>query len=170
MPRTAPTSAFQQAAEQAGLDCRAGLGAIAHQDRSQIKVAGGGRRFSGSLDLDGHYQAREPNATRWDYGVGVSLGTDSRETSDERAYWIEPHPASSTAEVARMLSKLDWLEAKLRQPEFGHLRQLTYPGERSLSPSFIWLYSGKNRIRPQSQEARQLQRRGLSLPQRMVEL
>ena len=39
MPRTAPTSAFQQAAESAGLDCRAGLGAIAQQDRSQIKVA-----------------------------------------------------------------------------------------------------------------------------------
>jgi len=161
---------FPQAAKGAGLDCRAGLGAIAHHDRAQIKVASGARRLTGSLNLDGHYQASEPHACRWDYGVGVSVGNDVAKTSEERAYWIEPHPASSTAEVTRMLRKLDWLVEKLRQPDFGGLYRLTFGEGHAAETPFIWLYSGKNRILPQSQEAKRLQRRGLSLPRRMVEL
>jgi len=168
---TAPTSTFQQAAENAGLDCCAGLSAIAHRDRSRIKSTNDHRRITGSVDLDGHYQASEPNASRWDYGVGVRLETNTGETRNEHVYWIEPHPASSTAEVERMLNKLDWLQAKLQLPEFLSLRQIRFDGEQhSKSPSFLWLCSGKNRIRPQSQEARRLRRRGLSLPQRVITL
>jgi hypothetical protein len=118
------------------------------------------------VDLDATFLLSEPEAARWDYGVGMSIvGTEL-----EKAFWIEPHPASSTGEVQRMLNKLAWLKAKLARPEFAALRELTARTGTTGAPVYIWLYSGANRILPNSREARLLASKGLGLPKRHVTL
>ena len=156
------TSRFQQAAADAGLVAQPGKSALAPADRGAVE-AKGRARFTGSLDLDAAFLAAEPNSPRWDYAVGVA-------GSDEKLFWIEPHPASSTGEVARMLAKLDWLKSKLARPEFAALHALTQATSAEGASPFLWLYAGSNRILPNSREARLLASKGLSLPRRHLEL
>ena len=66
---------FQQFATEAGLHASAGKQAMSTRYRKQVTVAGR-YRFTGSVDLDQHYIADEPNANRWDYGVGFKHGDD----------------------------------------------------------------------------------------------
>jgi hypothetical protein len=96
---------FEDAARSAGLTPQPGKQALKSSDREAVQVAAGAS-LSGSVDLDAHFKPTEPNAHRWDYGLGV-------QTSQALAYWIEPHPASSTGEARVMLEKLDWLRGKL---------------------------------------------------------
>lgn len=65
-------------------------------------------KLLGSINLDEAYEAAQPNASRWDYGIGLSMGDASR------AEWIEVHPANSR-EVRTMLAKLDWLRRTIQQ-------------------------------------------------------
>lgn len=157
------SSQFASAAAKAGLPTQPGKGALDSAYRSMVEASAAS--LTASLDMDQAFLRSEPQAPRWDYGIGIAEAGDL-----EKAFWLEPHPASSTGEVQRMLAKLEWLKAKLSLPQFAELRQLTQRASADGNPVYIWLHSGANRISPHSREARLLASKGLSLPRRHVTL
>jgi len=161
---TLPTanSQFATAATAAGLGAQPGMSALKGEYRQALEVRRPAR-FSGSVDLDEALRDSEPQAARWDYGVGVVGAV-------EKAFWIEPHPASSTGEVQKMLNKLAWLKATLARPEFAGLLELTNRTLAEGSSAYIWLHSGANRILPNSRDARLLASKGLTQPKRYITL
>ncbi len=156
-------SAFATSAISAGLQPQSGKSAVPQTYRPMIEAATG-IKLTESVDIDAAFAVAEPNDPRWDYGVGVEAG------QQERAYWVEPHPASSTSEVDRMLKKVAWLQNKLKQSSFAGLDKLTKATRATGQTAFIWTYSGDNRIPRDSQLARRLQREGLTMPCRKIEL
>lgn len=57
----------------------------------------------GSVDLDACIKKANPHSSRWDYIVGYN----------EKAYFVEVHPASSS-EVSTVLLKVNWLRNWLK--------------------------------------------------------
>lgn len=154
---------FMAAATAAGLDPKVGKTAVKGEYRPSI-VSGSTASLAGSVDVDLTFENSEPNAARWDYGLGVRKG------SEEMAFWVEAHPASSTGEVGRMLQKLEWLKSKLGEPTFASLSALTRQAQEA-GAAFRWLArTGDIRIRPGSREANLLAQRGLAFPKRHVVL
>lgn len=159
-PPTPVTSAFEQAAEAAGLTSQPGLGAVKGEYRDGLSLQPG-HRHTASIDLDSGLRAAEPTASRWDYGIGLSTSAGA-----ELLVWVEAHPASSTGEVQKMLDKLAWLKDKLARTEFADLRAL-----QTRPAAYRWLArTGGIRILPGSKEARRLALAGLSAPQRHIQL
>ncbi|MDP1690672.1 MAG: hypothetical protein Q8L49_01695 [Burkholderiaceae bacterium] len=155
---------FEAAAAKAGLTVQPGKSAVKHEYRSGVAVRAA-HKFHASVDLDADLKAKEPGAHRWDYGLGLV-----DRSGVESAWWVEPHPASSTHEVTTMLAKLDWLNAKLKSPEFAKLQTLTNAA-RLKGIAFRWLaMSGEICIRPDTSQARRLAVRGLAAPTRHVAL
>lgn len=152
-------SAFEQAAGAAALQCKRGKQAVANHCQDQVRAKLASTKFTASVDLDTAFAQAEPNAHRWDYGLGLRLHGGT-----EFAVWVEPHPAASTREVKVVLAKLDWLQAKLRQPEFSALQDLTEACAHQGWPRFHWLATGRVTLRPGSREARMLAQRGMKLP------
>ena len=164
-PAPANTSAFERAATIAGLTASKGKGAVKHQYQAGI-TCGPLVKFTGSVDIDEGCRVAEPESHRWDYGLGLQRNGES-----EFAVWVEPHPASSTGEVAKIIAKLDWLERKLERPEFKDLKALTRRSAQAGVLRFHWLaMTGDIRIRPGSREAAILTKRGLRLPTRYLAL
>lgn len=162
---SAKPSEFNAAAVTAGLEPSQGKGAVKGQYQSAIT---GGKlfKFTGSVDIDAACTGAEPESPRWDYGLGVK-GSNVKEF----AIWVEPHPASSSSEVAKVLAKLDWLECKLEEPKFKDLKALTQLAAQAGVLRFHWLaMTGGVRIRPGSREAAMLFKRGLRLPVRHLAL
>lgn len=152
---------FIAAANTAGLQPHVGKGAVKGEYRQAIGP-GPAAALTGSVDMDAGFENSEPNAARWDYGLGVRKG------GKEMAFWVEAHPASSTSEVNRMLNKLDWLKRKLSEPEFAQISALTSHAQAS-GMAFRWLArTGSIRIRPGSKEANLLALQGLAFPKRHV--
>ena len=112
---------------------RAGIQALSPSHRRQVRVKNA-RRLRGSIDVDKALSGSMPNAPRWDYGIGLS---GSR---DDRAVWVEFHPASSS-HVDDILKKHAWLRGWLRDraPLLSHL-----PRE------FKWVATGGVALRPGS--------------------
>src|SRR5262249_2940533 len=69
---------------------RAGLQALRAADVAHV-ICDTPRKLTGSIDLDAAKHATEPQAARWDYGIGFKLSP-----AEERAIWVEVHPASSS--------------------------------------------------------------------------
>jgi hypothetical protein len=159
------TSGFQSAAAAAGLSPQAGKQAVEGAYSAQVRVIKGAV-FSGSVDVDTHFQAAEPQSHRWDYGIGVQLAN-----GQEMVCWVEPHPASSTGQVANMLGKLAWLRRKLDTQAFKKLKAMTHGPGRTGSP-YYWLrtVSGECRISANSKEARLLALNGLRMPSQHLTL
>ena len=86
---------FLESTAAAELNGKPGKQAIKAEHRDQVSV-GASACFTGSVDLDHHFATAEPNANRWDYGVGFRHG-------NEFALWVEPHPASGSWVVAVIL-------------------------------------------------------------------
>jgi hypothetical protein len=164
-PGLQEATAFQGAASAAGLRPLHGKDAVEGGYRAQI-VAGKGARFTGSVDVDGHFSVSEPQGRRWDYGIGLALSDGA-----EIACWVEPHPASSTGSVGTMLEKLDWLKAKLKTPPFRQLNAMTFKHNQGIQ-RFHWLLTpqGVCRITATSKEARTLAKAGLRMPARQITL
>lgn len=159
------TSGFHSTAFEAGLLPKAGKEAVEGSYRAQIQVSKGGS-FTGSVDVDGHFKTAEPQSHRWDYGIGVQLTN-----GQELVCWVEPHPASSTSQVSKMLEKLAWLKSKLDTPAFKKLKDMTQASGHTGSP-YYWLrtVSGECRISANSKEARLLALHGLRMPTQQVTL
>lgn len=153
---------FLDAANAAGLNGKDGKQAIKTKYRGQVSVKDNAE-FSGSVDLDEHFKATEPNDNRWDYGVGFNVG-------HEFALWIEPHPASSSGEIAVMIKKLEWLKAKLQTPDFQGLADLTRAAKEKGEIPFRWLYTGRMSFRRGSKQDKQLAQKGLKFPQRSIQV
>jgi len=159
------TSQFESAATAAGLKVMPGKSAVKGQYQAGI-TCGPELSFSASVDIDQNCQAAEPQANRWDYGLGLNT-----RKGEEFAVWVEPHPASSTGEVVKIIAKLDWLVQKLAQPDFKGLETLTQKSAQAEVPRFHWLaMTGDIRIRAGSREAALLSKRGLRLPSRHLVL
>ncbi len=115
------------------------------------------RRLGGSIDLDAALAESCPNASRWDYGVGVKTGRS------ERAVWIEVHTAT-TNEVKVVLAKVAWLKTWLREqaPALGNL---TSQADRS----FFWAATSAGvHIVPNSPQAKMLRQAGIEMPRKVV--
>lgn len=154
-----PHTQFEAAAKAAGLAPATGKSAIDGPSRASIDA----KRLTGSIDMDKAFANSEPNSARWDYGVGIAID------DNEAAFWIEPHPASSTSEVTAMLAKLAWLRRKLDKAEFADLRRLTDAAGR-IGIAFRWLTSSSIRLRPGSSDAMRLAKDGLAFPTRHLRL
>jgi hypothetical protein len=166
-PTTAapPISQFDRGARTAKLTPHAGKAAVKGQYRAAM-VARAGHAFTNSVDIDSDFLIAEPSSVRWDYGLGLKTAA-----GDELAVWVEPHPASGSGEVQKMIDKLAWLRAKLAHTEFKELHRLTHMGTGSSTNPFRWLaITGAICIRPGSSEARRLALKGLSLPARHLVL
>lgn len=152
---------FDAAAASAGVPTQIGKGAIEGKYRSQIATSGA-YSFSHSIDVDAFYAVSEPQSPRWDYGVGVRNGTN------DYAIWIEPHGATSSSEVDRVISKLNWLKEKMRCDDWSGLRALTIAaGEASLQP-YWWLVPGTVSFSPSSPAAKKLAAAGIKMPVKKV--
>lgn len=156
-------SAFEQAVAAAGLKSEPGKGAVEGCYRGLIDGKMAMTRFTRSVDMDAAFERAEGRANRWDYGLGV------RATGQpECAVWVEPHSAASTGEVKTMLAKLNWLQAKLGQPDFKQLKALTDACVLQGRRPYHWLASANVAIRPGSREANMLAARGMDLPKSRV--
>jgi hypothetical protein len=111
---------FPSAAQSAGLTAKVGKRAIENRYRSNIEATNG-ISITYSVEIDSAFVANEPNASRWDYGVGLSKGNKIL------AVWVESHGATSTGEVDKMIAKLNWLKGKLCTRQWADLRALSVP-------------------------------------------
>ena len=156
---TPASTAFEKAAQAAGLVAQSGKSAVEGRYRDDITSKNAKTRFTGSVDMDAAFKKAEPSEARWDFGLGVALPG-----APECALWVEPHSAASTGEVKKMLAKLDWLQAKLRQPQFKGLKVLTDACIQQKLRPYHWLATAHVAIRPGSREANMLALRGMGLP------
>lgn len=132
-----------------------GLWALSAGDTARIRCANT-RRLTGSVNVDSALQAAEPNAPRWDYGIGYCRG------NNDVAVWVEVHPASSTS-ITDMLRKLQWLRDWLRTqaPALAALTQGDY----------YWVSTDATiAITPNSPQAKRLAAAGLRGPMRVLHL
>ncbi|WP_133066284.1 hypothetical protein [Acidovorax kalamii] len=156
-------SAFEKAVIAAGLTVATGKTAVDNRYRGQIEGKSANTRFTGSLDMDLAFKLVEARSNRWDFGLGV-LPPGKKEF----AVWVEPHSASSLGEVKIVLAKLDWLQAKLKQPAFAQLKALTDACREQGHQPFRWMATAHVGIRPGSREANMLAARGMSPPSARV--
>jgi hypothetical protein len=134
---------------------RVGLQALLANDRGRI-VCKRPRKLTGSVHLDAALAATLPNAPRWDYGIGYGRG------ADERAVWVEVHPASSTS-IDAILRKLAWLKSWL-QGEAPKLHAIT-------KDDYYWIATdGPISITATSPQAKRLALAGLQRPRRQLTL
>lgn len=133
-----------------GQHIQPGLRALsANSQRIQCRTQ---QAIQGSIDLDSACQTAEPNAARWDYGIGIISGNSTR------TEWVEVHPATSS-ETKHILAKLAWLKNKIRDwqapCDIGHSR-------------FHWIATGGVHI--DQKKKRQLAQAGLKMPQKRLSL
>lgn len=156
--KTAPGSEFQKACMKAGLEPSDGLQAIKRADKSLF--SGGSSSWSGSVDLDKHFEKAEPDAHRWDYGVGFML------SGREGAAWIEPHPASSCGRNPKeMIKKKQWLDSKLAQ--WPDLRRMTKNTLDAGIEAYVWLTGSHVSFTKTHPVFRVLSAAGLGMPRKI---
>ena len=119
-----------------------GLGALKAADAGHISSTRP-RELAGSADVDAALAVALPNAHRWDYVVGKSVG------KSVHAHWIEMHPASSTKNIAEVERKLAWLSGWLRGTPLGVYRK-----------DIVWLASGKSTYNTRSPAIKALAAKG----------
>ena len=134
---------------------RQGLQALSARDAKRLRVKDS-RRLTGRVNLDEALRAAQPEAPRWDYGIGY------RHSHQEEAIWLEVHPASSR-HVDEVLTKLRWLHEWLKG-QAPDLHKLTRAG-------FYWIATdGQVALSRHSPQARRLAKAGLRGPWRVLHL
>ena len=76
-------SAFEKAATAAGLTAAPGKSAVENRYRGSVEGKTADTRFTGSLDMDAAFKQAEPEANRWDFGVGMH-----KPGKQEFAVWV----------------------------------------------------------------------------------
>ena len=107
-----------------GGKCLPGLRALKAQDRQRVAKKRQ-TRLTVSVDIDSALAPEQPNAARWDYGIGCRQG------GDELVHWVEVHPASGGSNLKEMANKLTWLQAWLRDSGLGKFQK-----------RIVWVASG----------------------------
>lgn len=148
---------FKVAIAEAGLieAFREGKQALSNPHRRLVDGRG---KFTGSINLDEALSGTNPDANRWDYGLGYRCGS-------ERAVWVEVHPAH-TSEVDTVILKLRWLRQWLRS-ESRDLEGITMAGRGS---PWWWVATSGVHITRTSPQAKRLAKEGLSMPRERVVL
>lgn len=132
-----------------------GLQAIPSGDSARMSCSNS-RKVAGSICLDEAVKKLYPNASRWDYGIGLEENQNS-----DRVIWVEVHPAS-THNVKELVSKLNWLKNWLEN---------SAPQIKALGRShFHWIASGKIAILKNSPQARSLAQSGIQFPTKHLSL
>lgn len=121
---------------------RKGLGALKPVDAGHVSCTRP-RELAGSADVDAALVATLPNAHRWDYVVGKTVGKVIT------AHWIEVHPASSTKNIAEVEQKLAWLSGWLHGNRLGQYRK-----------DVVWVASGKSTYNTRSPAIKALAAQG----------
>lgn len=98
---------------------------------------------TGSIDIDAALLPTQPNAHRYDYGVGL---LPKKGAHDDRAVWIEVHSAY-TSEVSVMLKKQAALAAWLNS---------NAPDLTRMTIAWLWIPSGKVAIPKATPQYRRL--------------
>jgi hypothetical protein len=101
------------------------------------------RKCEGSVDIDTAVKSTYPNASRWDYALGY----------DGTTHFIEVHTAK-TDEVKSVLNKLQWLKDFLSKDA---------PELDKEPKRFHWIAYNGNHILPNSSQARQLAKSGITV-------
>jgi hypothetical protein len=119
-----------------------GLGALRAADRVHIGV---NRPASllGSADVDGALLPALPNAPRWDYLIGQSIGRGTH------VHWIEIHPAGGGANIQEVEKKLAWLLGWLKDTCLA-----SYPRD------IAWVASGKSAFNARDPNLKRLANKG----------
>ena len=124
---------------------QAGLQALSGPERRRVRLRDK-RSLRGSINLDEALREAQPHAARWDYGVGLRGNK-----KDDKAIWIELHPASSS-HVDDVLKKhawlLDWLKG--RAPRLAELPR-----------AFKWVATGSVHLRPGSPQRHRVAAAGI---------
>jgi hypothetical protein len=131
-----------------------GLQALKPADRKRVRV-NQPRRLCGSVDLDGTTKAAAPDASRWDYVIGLKTNGAS-----DHVVWMEVHPASST-HISEVLAKLHWLRTWI-QAEAQDLA--------ALPAAFVWVASGEVKLLSGGSHRRRLAEQGLRFAGRTLDL
>lgn len=101
-----------------------GIQALEPRDRKMLAEADK-KLATGSVFLDESLKKSQPNANRWDYGIG--LGDDKY----EHIVWLEVHHAASK-QADLLLKKLEWLK---------HWLSTSAPELDRMPRRFVWLLS-----------------------------
>ena len=120
-----------------------GLRALRESDRNRITCL---RKLTGSLNLDAALESTCPNATRWDYAIGLV-----HEKNRDKVCWVEVHPASSK-HIQDVLNKFEWLKNWLRSDA---------PRLNALPREFFWVASGSVALPPGDTKRNLLAQRGI---------
>jgi hypothetical protein len=126
--------------------CHRGLQALRGADAGYVSAAKP-RTITHSLDLDRALARTEPNATRWDYGIGKHGNLRT-----EELVWVEIHPASSSGNLGEVKAKASWLQLWLVSDGVP----LNYRPRR-----FVWVASGRSAFSRNDPKVRALQNLGI---------
>jgi len=130
--------------------CCEGKRALKGEHRDRVACGGTGR-FSTSINLDEALKYDYPASPRWDYGLGLK----NNNAVDERAIWVEVHPAGDSS---GMLKKIHWLKNWIKNEASKFLQ---------IDNTFIWISTSGGSPRHHIQELKQA---GLKLPRQKIEL
>ena len=130
-----------------------GLQALPQADRHHFTIANT-RKLTGSVFLEEALREIEPQSPLWDYGIGLHA------SANERAIWIEVHPANSL-HVDGVLRKLAWLRNWLKE---------SAPALDDISHAFVWIASGRVELPAGSPQRRKIAMAGLQFQARLVSL
>lgn len=119
-----------------------GLRALKPADAGHVSC-GRPRELAGSADVDAALATAFPNAHRWDYVIGQSVG------KSVHTHWIEVHPASSTGNIAEVERKLAWLSGWLQGNPLGQYPKVV-----------VWVASGKSTYNTRSPAIKALAAKG----------
>lgn len=133
-----------------------GLRALEARDRKRVTCSRQ-ELLAGSVNLDkALLRRRSEGEPVWDYVLGLHKGKKTK------VFWVEFHPAD-TSNVPEVLKKLEWL-LKWLSNEARPLKRLDPDGD------FVWVASGRVRIRAGSPQARRLFAAGLRMPRERLDL
>ena len=123
--------------------CLPGLRALKAQDRQRVTKERQ-TRLTVSVDIDSALAPEQPNAARWDYGIGC------RQDGDELVHWVEVHPASGGSKLTEMANKMMWLQAWLRDSGLGKFQK-----------RIVWVASGSSSYNARHPRIKALAAKGL---------
>ena len=134
---------------------RPGLQALRARDRPHVE-AENTRRLTGSAYIDEALEVVQPNAHRWDFGIGYQHSN----RNDECVYWVEIHTADDRG-VEQVLDKLRWLKDWLA----GEGQPLN-----RFEREFIWLSSGATSFTLSSPQQKKFAQLGLQNKGRVLHI
>jgi hypothetical protein len=131
-----------------------GLQALSTADQKKVTCKDA-TRLAGSVNLDDALAKTQPQAPRWDYGIGVKANPKR-----DRVCWVEVHPANAS-HIQPVLKKLQWLRGWLEG---------SAPLLQKLSSDYVWIAAGKVALPSNSPQRKKLAMKGLRFVGRELKL